>query len=395
MGFLSGSTTFERFRITTDPTGDFGEEHIEILTEHRIGANKSNLHEAPSIGFSGGAHLLDTQFSLEKNILGEAMHFGVRIDSCSVPTPIKNAWMKIELAGIMTDNLGGRPSKAQRDEAKDAVDARCEAEAKKGNYLKMSEVSVLWDSPTGTLFVGSTSEKTNESILGLIEKAFGLELSKITSGKLAIELADDADKTTALFGASPTGFLPDEAAPLVTWWNGMSDNYDYLGNEFLLWLWWKWDVGSDTIPLSDSSEITGMFARSLSLDCPQGEHGKESISSESPVKLPEANMAIRMGKLPRKAGLTLIRNGEQYDLTLQAEMFSISSARISHPGEGAANSRDTLDRIESIRQLAETIDLLFEVFCDKRIGKSWSAESKKITQWLQRETAFRRQVKAA
>ena len=395
MGFLSGSTTFERFRVTNDPTGDFGEEHIKILTDHRIGAFETNLHEAPSIGFSGGAHLLDTKFDLEKNILGEAMHFGIRIDSCSVPSPIKKAWMKIELAGIMADNLGGRPSKAQREEAKDAVDARCEAEAKKGNYLRMGEISVLWDAPTGTLFLGGTSEKTNETCLGLLEKAFGLEFSKITSGKLAIELADDADTTAALFGTSPTGFLPDEGAASVTWWNGMTDNYDYLGNEFMLWLWWKWDVGSDTIPLSDSSEVTGMFARSLSLDCPYGEHGKDSISSESPVKLPEAAMAVRMGKLPRKAGLTLVRNGEQYDLTLQAEVFSISSARISQPGDSSAESRDTLDRIESIRQLAETVDLLFEVFCDKRIGKSWNGESKKITQWLQRETAFRRQTKAA
>ena len=65
------------------------------------------------------------------------MHFGVRIDTCSIPGPIKRAWMQIELVGIMGDQLGNRPTKAQREEAKEAVDARCELEAQKGNYKRM------------------------------------------------------------------------------------------------------------------------------------------------------------------------------------------------------------------------------------------------------------------
>ena len=46
-------------------------------------------------------------------------------------------------------------------------------------------------------------------------------------------------------------------------------------------------------------------------------------------KVPEAALAIQSGKLPRKAGLTLVRGAEQYDLTLQAETFAISGAKIS------------------------------------------------------------------
>lgn len=106
-------------------------------------------------------------------------------------------------------------------------------------------------------------------------------------------------------------------------------------------------------------------------------------------------MAIRMGKLPRKAGLMLIRNNEQYDLTLQAETFGVGAGRISHPGTGSTEIRDQLDRLESIRQMSDTIDFLFEAFCEKRIGKSWLAESKKITEWLQNETKLRIQKSAA
>ena len=103
-------------------------------------------------------------------------------------------------------------------------------------------------------------------------------------------------------------------------------------------------------------------------------------------------MAIRMGKLPRKAGLTLIRDGEQFDLTLKAETFSINSARISQVGDDVP-TRETIDRIESIRQLAETVDLVYEVFCQSRLSKSWASDSKNIGRWLLSEKPIRKQSK--
>ncbi len=302
--------------------------------------------------------------------------------------------MQIELAGIMSENLGGRPTKTQRQEAQDAVDERCAAEAKKGNYKRMGETSVLWDAATETVFLGGSSEKTNDACIELLERAFDLEFVRVSSGKLALEYADEANLNAQLFAIEPTAFLPDESSGIV-WWNGMTDNYDYLGNEFLLWLWWKWETDSDTIVLTDDSSVTGMFARSLSLDCPKGEYGKESISSECPVALPESAMAIRMGKLPRKAGLTLVRDGEQYDFTLQAESFVMGSTKISQSDSSTTDFRDTLDRIESIRRSAETLDLLFEVFCAERISKSWTTEVNKISRWLQSDKAIRKRPVAA
>ena len=380
MGFLSGSASFTRYRITNDPTGVFGETHLKLLSEHKIKSTGRNLYEQPSVGFLGGAHILDTKFDFEKNILEDAMHFAIRIDSCQIPGPIKQAWTQIELSGALQDNPSGRPSKVQREEARDAVEARCVEESKKGNYQKMTVIPILWDSATETLFVGNTSEKTVDFCLGFINDVFGLEFSKISSGKLALEFANAAETTAAVYGASPAPFHPGNDGKVV-WWNGMKDNYDFLGNEFLLWLWWNWQINDGTILLNDDSEVSGLFARSLSLDCPIGENGKETISSDSPVTLPEAVLAIRNGKLPRKAGLTLVRNGEQYDLALQAETFSIGSARIKQLGNDVA-AADQIDRIESLRQLVSTLDLTFDVFCTARFSGDWAKELQTIQSWL-------------
>ncbi len=40
------------------------------------------------------------------------------------------------------------------------------------------------------------------------------------------------------------------------------------------------------------------------------------------------------------------------------------------------------DRIESLRGLKETLDLLFQAFCQRRIGKSWSGDLEQMRGWL-------------
>ena len=132
-----------------------------------------------------------------------------------------------------------------------------------------------------------------------------------------------------------------------------------------------------------------MFARTLSLQCPRDESGKETITAEGPTALPEAMQAIRSGKLPRKAGLALVRHGEQYDLTLQPEGFH--GQRGQDPGGRRVGRPGVLeDRIESVRNLHETIDLLFRAFCEQRIGKNWHGELEQIGRWLKSETARRK-----
>ena len=106
--------------------------------------------------------------------------------------------------------------------------------------------------------------------------------------------------------------------------------------------------------------------------------------AECPIALPEAAQAIRSGKLPRRAGLTLFRHGQQYDLTLQAETFVVTGAKIavddSTAGRGVLD-----DRIEALRGLHETIELLYHAFLERRISKDWSDDLTKLRGWLKVE----------
>jgi len=381
MGFMSGSATFERWWVVSDPTPPFGSEHIELLERFAMSQSQSSSLEHPNVGFLAGDHLLDVRFGLEKNRIGHALHFGVRIDTNQIPAAVRNAWLQMELLPLTADNPSGRPTKTQRQEAKEAVEARCEEEARSGRFRRMKQIPVLWDAEGGAVFIGSSNLAASELCIDLLERAFELELDHVTTGKLAASLADDARMRKTLEEIGPSRFHAGSDATEISWWNGQSGNYDFLGNEFLLWLWWKWETQSDSMELADGSVVTGMFARTLSLECPRGESGKETITAECPIVLPEAALAIRSGKLPRKAGLTLVRHGQQYDLTLQAEIFAVAGARIQMDDEtDTENYRE--DRLGCIYDLSETLDLLFTAFFRERLGKSWPGKLKQIRSWL-------------
>jgi len=381
--------TFECFRIDREQPRQFGSEHVEILEKQAIGEAKSYSNEQARVGFLAGDHLLDYDFDLEKNVFGDALHFAVRMDTNQVPAAIRRAWLQIELAVLTADTPGRRPTKAQRQEAKDAVESRCGEAARSGQFQRMQQFPVLWDAKDSLVYCGGTSSVASDVCSDLMFKAFELELRRLSSGKIAIEWATKARQRRALNDVVPANFRGDGARADVAWWDGERDNYDFLGNEFLLWLWFRWEAQGDTIKLSDRSEVTGMFARTITLECPRGESGKGTISSDDPTYLPEAAQAIRSGKLPRKAGLILVRHGEQYELTLQAETFAVSAAKI-HVDEDAEGRGILEDRIEGARGLKETLDLLFQAFCERRIGKNWSSDLEQMQGWLKAKPRARR-----
>jgi hypothetical protein len=391
MGFLSGPVTLECYRIKDSASKHFGPKQIKTLDHFAIGKVEVLSLDQPVAGFLAGRHLFDVDFDLEKNVIGDALHFGARIDTNQIPAAVRKAWMQMELAAAMADNPGGRPTKAQRQAAKEAVAARCEDEAQDGKFRKMQQYPLLWDARNSLLLFGGTSTTARELCCDLCFQAFEFDLQRLTAGHRAQEWAAETKHRKVLDETAPAPFRTGQQHADIVWWNNEAGNFDFLGNEFLLWLWWRWETQSDTITLPDNSEVTGMFARTLSLQCPRDESGKETITAESPVRLPEASQAIRSGKLPRKAGLTLVRQGEQYELVLQAETFTISGAKIiTEDTDDTRDGRGVLEtRLESVRALHETVDLLFRAFCQRRLGKDWSGDLDKIRRWLKTDPAHK------
>ncbi len=382
MPFLRGSLSYERFSIANFDSKGFDDAHLEQLQNHAAGQFQTESEDNVHVGFLGGEHLFDQEFDYSKNVINDTVHAAVRIDTNQIPAAIRNAWLQIELGGLIKDSPTGKISKAARKEAKEAVEARCETEAATGKYRKMAAASWLWDLRKSVLHFGGSSG-ASALCADLLERVFEVEVRRMSAGTIAQSWARENDRIAQLDDLYPASFVADQSVMQMPWANEHSQAPDFLGNEFLLWLWWRLENQSDTITLPDESEVTAMLAKTLMLECPLAESGKETISAEFPVKLPEAMQAIRSGKLPRKVGMILVRDGLRYELVLQAETFAVSGAKI------VAEDEETIeidDRIEAIRGLSETIDGMFHTFCERRTGEAWGQERNQIQQWLESST---------
>ena len=363
---------------------------MDVLAKHTVGKNETSDAETVFAGFLGGDHLFDQEFDLGKNLINDAMHCAVRIDTNQVPAAIRAAWLQIELAGATRDSPTGKPTKTQRQEAKEAVQQRCDAEIATGKYRKMKQFPLLWDQPNGHLYFGGTVGNASAFCTDLIERAFEVELRRIGAGSIATDWSIANDCYGELDDLTPTRFVPAHTYHNLAWSNEHSQSPDFLGNEFLVWLWWTLENESDTITLADDSDVTLMMNKTLTLECPIADSGKETITAECPVKLPEAIQAIRSGKLPRKTGLAVVRHDRAFDLVLTAETFAISGAKIHLDDD---EDFDDEDRIDAIRLMSETVDMTFQAFLSRRCdADAWKPIRDAIGQWLIGEKATRQKA---
>jgi hypothetical protein len=387
MGFFSGRVSYLRLKVNGPAPGMFTEEHLARLKAFQIGKQRVASADDVEVGWIAGEHILDTSFELEKNIVNDTLQFALRIDANKLPADLMRAYMALDLHALASKNPSGKPSTKQKREARESARIRIEEEAKDGRFLRRKAIPVLWDAQSNELLLGTTAVTNLDRLHTLFQHTFGHGFEVLTSGALAYRLAESRDQTRGIDDATLSAFVPATGPKDVIWVLDETSR-DFLGNEFLLWLWYYLENEDDTIALNDGSDVTVMMSSTLLLECPSGSTGRESITHEGPTRLPEARRAIQSGKLPRKSGLILVRQETQYELTLSAETLAVSGAKI--PAPEASEDRARLEeRVTQLRHLIETLDLLYDAFGNLRASDQWSKELSKMQKWLAREERSR------
>ena len=383
MGFFNGRASFLRFRIDGPAPKFFSDEHLAMLAENAAGRQRMISADGVEVGWTAGDHILDLQFEMAKNIINDMLFFSLRTDVMKLPGDLMRAYYAIDLAALSKNNPSGKPSALNKREAKESARDRLELEAKDGRYTRKKTVEVAWDLKTNELLFGTTSAAMIDRLMVLFKNTFGFGFDSVSAGRRAYSLAEGHQRTRNVDDASPSPFVPGLSPKDVAWIPDEASR-DFVGNEFLMWLWYQCEDESATIKLLDNSEVTVFMARTLTLECPRGVSGHETITHEGPTRLPEALRAIQSGKLPRKAGLTIVRHDVQYEFALSAETMGIVGAKIPAPDEEESYAR-LQARADQVRHLIETIDLLFDAFGQIRFSGEWMAQLTRMQRWLSRE----------
>lgn len=361
------------------------EKMLQTLEGMSFAPGGSGASQEVEYGWSGGRHVLDTSFSFEHNVFGEALHFALRVDTNRVPAQIRRAYQIIEDEAASLDNAAGKKG------VKHAVQRRIEADLRSGRYRRSRLMPVLWDLPRAMVYA-AVSPAAQEYLLNLFERTFELRLEPLSAGRLALRRMEAAGNRRSYEDAHPTRFAggPDgeERAPEYPWVPRGDYPRDWLGNEFLVWLWHHTETEGGVVA-TGRGELGVVIDELLEMHCAFGETGRDVFRASGPTRMPEAVDALFSGKVPRRIGLIVESGGSQWQLTLSAESFACAGVRLP-PAEQAVSPRAVFEqRIDALRDLCETIDALYEAFLKVRFAGEWDAHVAAVRRWIAR--AARRQ----
>lgn len=409
MPFRTGSIAYARFRIVSagsaSPPADVSQDLLDALGQHTL--RTSDIGEPPAVefGWCAGRHVFDEQFAAEHNVFGRALLFGLRIDTNKVPADIRRAYRAMSETMFIADNPTGFLSRRERQAAREDAEERCRQELATGKHRRSKMVEVLWDLERSILLAPIFSDAHVAGLRDLFFTSFDLRLEPATSGALGFDLLSRAGRVRDYEDLMPSRFTPppagyaegdganpgsaggDAARPPVPWSHASGEASDFLGNEFLLWLWRRSDTGGqveqDSAGRAEGDHIACIVDRSLDMECAWDTTGKLLLQNGVMTRAPEALRALQIGKWPRKAGLVIAAGEETWQASLQGDRWQVSALRIEPPKENPKSIREVIEhRLDSLSRFDAVVLALFQQFLEARAGGSWTAERRRMSEWI-------------
>jgi hypothetical protein len=377
MGFAAGTVSFRRYRVTGKAPASVEQATLDKLAEFQIQQSEFGLPDEVEIGWCGGRHIFDAAFTFENNVYADAILFGLRVDTNKPPAEVRTAYQMMEEESA----AGGRRGR----DAKEAAKARLDEDLRAGKFRRSKLVPMLWDVPGGALWTPA-APTLNDKLVELFERTFELALEAQGAGAAASRLLQHGGRRRDYEDLRPTRFVHggggEQARPDYPWTLKGVQSKDFLGNEFLLWLWHEVDAHGGQVKLDAGGDANIVIEQVLDLDCAYGESGRDLLRSAAPAQMPEARDALRSGKVPRKMGLTMESGGVVWRLAWSAESFALSGVKLPQIEE-AENPRVVFEeRLALLRQLCGACDGLYETFLKLRTSSRWESATSAIRKWI-------------
>jgi hypothetical protein len=382
MAFSSGPISYRRYIVAGAAPETIDQAFLDKLDEHALREREMGVPEEVEYGWSGGRHVLDASFSFQNNVYAEAICFGLRVDTNKVPGELKTAYTLMEEEAVAATNPSGFISKNQKRDVKDVVRRKIDEELRSGKFRRSKLVPILWDVAASTLFCAANTS-TEEKLLELFERTFEMKLLPVSSGSLALRMLEPRGKRREYEDVRPTRFAVgpegEGQAPDYPWVAKGPEAKDFIGNEFLLWLWHEAELHNGNVGHS-----TIFIDRQLDLDCAYGQTGRDALKADGPCRMPEAADALHTGKVPRKAGIVLDDSAMQFNFNLNAETLAISGLKLPEVEEADTPRVLFEERVALLRTFCKTFDALFEAFLKVRVGGAWEGQTSTMRRWINR-----------
>ena len=249
MGFLNGRVTYVRFRVGGESPLPFGEELLELASQHAIGRHGAGEpNDGISVGWAGGDHVLDTSLDLDKNVVNDALHLAIRVDTDKIPGSLLRAYTKIETDARAQDEPERLPDQGP---ASGGQGSRQGPRRDRGRRRPV---------PADGPLPGPLGRPVEHPLRRRDQPVGARPAPDPLSGDFRPDPRADQRREPGLLDGrgprgegsrveslGPIGFIGEDGHSSVAWSDTDVSRPDFWGNEFLIWLWHVLQADGDTI----------------------------------------------------------------------------------------------------------------------------------------------------
>ncbi len=154
---------------------------------------------------------------------------------------------------------------------------------------------------------------------------------------------------------------------------------DFMGPEFLTWLWWRSEVDPG-FEHEDGTKVFVHFDEHLEFRGERSAARRVTLRTGMPGASMEARAALRSGKMLYSARILLARGEDEVHFTLRAEDLDISSMRLPAPEGETLEDRRTAC-LDAQDLFLSDLDLCLAVFLNVRCSSEWGAQAEQMRSW--------------
>lgn len=336
----------------------------ELLAKHRFRTIEDAATDEVSVGWCTPLDPSGGSFELEDmDAGGVAAWLRVRVDRKRLPAKR----LQIHLAAA--EKAKGRGlSATERRLVKEDVTAALMPRVLPATAF----VDVLVDLAFARVMLFTTAKAAGDAFASLWHHTFGSVVERLRPSRLAPVGFADVIMPARFAGRVAQGLLPG------------SGPADFLGSEFLLWVWWTWETTGGDIPLGESQiglMLDDLVAWRADRD---GADSDLVLRHGLPTRSPEARAALRSGRPPTRARLIVATGAKQWLVTLDAESWAFGAVKLPEDAEEIERDELTAARAADWLHLSQLLQYLFAWFVGVRSdAQQWKQVSAEISAWMQ------------
>ena len=370
--FLSKACSVTRFKVREEVTNEQLLAVPERLRQFAF-VDIDNVPEVQAYGWVNFDDMLDAEWRVSPPEKGLYLTFALRIDTRRIsPAVLKKHYRealeeeKKRLQAINNTFI----SRERRKEIKDQVKLRLLNRA-----MPIPEThQVIWDPGKGIVMVSTASGKVLDIFLTLFVRSFDVSLDQLEPREFAAFLLQEHDQQKVDM-LEPAQFVANN--------EHSSSLADFLGKDFLTWLWWRSEVSPEFQTIKGEIFTLSMEQR---VTVSGGDGITQEIASVSgPLSgLREARVGLANGKKVTQCTLSCEKDGLSWQTSFNAMDLSARSLRCPRiENEGDDPDGVVLEKIYLMEVFFSMVDALYNTFLVYRLSEEvWTDQVENVQCWI-------------